>query len=538
MKKNIVLIVILSLLITILLIPAAIGASESIYSYPPYPQGEIGISKPEIGWTVFLGNNKVENASLLLNGEPIEIKYDKERETFFGFPKKVLSNRNEVNFKLKLEEWNNVIEKNWTFTIDNAAISSLPLPNDNQLKAINYANDYRYILNLPLYEFNNSLNLTAQKHADYQANLNIFSHYQLIGTEGFFGESVLDRANYYGFAGGLYEDISYQRDDSIQLAVDSLFDAPYHRIPFLVPNNQYFGYGMNKYYHVLNFGNNKILETNLVAYPGPNQDNVPVAWLDYETPDPLRFYPEASKNVGYPIVVGIYGNDVSNLKVNNVYLSDNENNIIPFYINSPKVAGGNDEHLSQEIIIIPKNSLDFSKKYKVRVQLDVIKDGVIQNIDNSWYFTTESKKYNSIDSIHNHYIYPPHSNNSDTILFKVGQRYIWVDNISYPLDAVPFIENNRTMVPIRALGNSLGANVNWDSATKTVIYEKGSLSILLPIDKNYADINKKTILLDQGAIIKNGRSYVPLRFVSEQLDADVEWLPLNREVIITNNINK
>ncbi len=536
MKKNILLLVLISLLISIVIVPVNIEAGSSIYFYSPYPQGIIGLNKPEIGWTVFLGDNEVESIVFLLNGNVMDVKYDEERETFYGIPEDILSDENDVKAILKLENWTNVIEKTWSFTIDNPSIASLPYPNQKQLTALNYANDYRYILDLPLFEFNSSLNMSAQKHADYQANLDIFSHNQIEGTEGFFGESVLERANYYGFDGNLYEDISYQSDPSIQRAVDSLFDAPYHRIPFLVPYNQYFGYGMNEYYHVLNFGNEKEPETSLVAYPGPNQKNVPISWIDNETPDPLRFHPESTINVGYPIVVGIYGNDYLNLTVNHVDLRDEENNEIPFYLNSPEVTGGNDEHLDQEIIIIPKKPLDLSKTYKVRVELEVTENEVKEIYDNTWYFTTESKEDSSIVLIHSQYIYPPLSNDTQTIQFRLGQRYMWIDDESYPLDAVPFIENNRTMVPIRALGNSLGAYVNWDSATKTVIYEKDNLSIKLPIDTNYVNINGTDILVDQGAIIKDGRSYVPIRFISEQLGANVQWLSSKREVLITNNL--
>ncbi len=538
MKKKILLLVIISLLISIVIIPVNIEAENSIYFYSPYPQGTIGLSKPELGWTVFLGDNEVESITFLLNGNLIDVEYDEERETFYAKPDYLLSGDNDVKAILKLKNWTNIIEKTWSFNVNELSLASLPYPNEKQLTALNYANDYRFVLGLPLFEFNNSLNMAAQKHADYQANLNIFSHNQIVGNEGFFGESVLERANYYGFYGNLYEDISYQSDSSIQISVDSLFDAPYHRIPFLIQDNQYFGYGMNKYYHVLNFGNDKISETSLVAYPGPNQNSVPVVWLDYEIPDPLRFYPESPKEVGYPIVVGIYGKDYSNLKVNFAGLWDMENNEIPFYLNSPKGTGGNDEHLDQEIIIIPKKSLDFSRTYKVRVQLEVTENEIKRNVDNTWYFTTVSKEDNKTGLIHTQYIYPPLSNDSQTVRFKLGQRYIWIDELSYPLDAVPFIENNRTMVPIRALGNSLGAYVTWDSATKTVIYKKDNLSIILPIDKNYVTVNQTEILLDQGAIIKDGRSYVPLRFISEQLGANVEWVEENREVIIINKINQ
>ena len=100
-KKNILLAVVIALLISLVMIPAEVGAEESIYFYSPYPQGLVGVSKPEIGWTVFLGDNKVENISFRLNDKEIVVNYDKDRETFYGFPNDVLSNNNNVKAVLK-----------------------------------------------------------------------------------------------------------------------------------------------------------------------------------------------------------------------------------------------------------------------------------------------------------------------------------------------------------------------------------------------------------------------------------------------------
>ncbi len=88
------------------------------------------------------------------------------------------------------------------------------------------------------------------------------------------------------------------------------------------------------------------------------------------------------------------------------------------------------------------------------------------------------------------------------------------------------------MVPVRALGNSLGASVDWDDKTKTVIFQTEDKLLELPINSFQARVNGRMITLDQGAVLKNARSYVPIRFISEQLDAKVTWLPEEREVLI------
>lgn len=531
MGKYIRLLTILSLLVAIFL-PVYAQAGNTIYLYEPYPQGTIGITTPEIGWKIQLQGNEIEKASFYLNGNPISVNYDAKRETFYYKPSKPLTGVNSVYAKIKLKNWSNMIEESWTFTISNNSLNSLPKPNLNQNTAINFANDYRYLLDLPLYEFDYSLNYSAQKHSEYQKNLNVFSHFQTSGTQGFFGETVKDRANYYGFYGATAEDISYQSSPSIQEAVDSLFAAPYHRIPFLIPSFSYYGYGSSGYYHVLNFGSQIEEAAQWVAYPIDNQMDVPIAWENYETPNPLRFYTNAPKKVGYPIVAGIYGENVTDVTLKSAKLFDKDGLEVPVYLNSPKATGGNDEELDSETFIIPMQPLNLNSTYKVNVILEAKVDNIVTTYDKTWYFITEQKENAGNDVLHQNVEYPPFSVNNNEIQFVLGQRFMSIDNNYFSLDVSPFIESGRTMVPFRALGNSLGASVEWNSTDRTITYQNNGLVIVLPINENSAIINGKKITLDQGAIIRDGRSFVPSRFVSEQLNAYVQWVPQKQEVII------
>lgn len=520
------------MLVFTVFVPFYVDAGSTIYFYEPYPQGEIGIKNPEIGWKVELEGNEVEYAIFYLNGTRLNVYYDQAREIFYANPNKLLTGTNYVSASIKLKNWSNIFKKTWSFTVAPNSLSSLPVANSKQNTAINYANDYRYVLGNTLFTLNSSLNMSAQKHADYQADLEVYGHYQEENTTGFFGISIADRASYYGFYGDTGEDISYQADSSIQEIVDSLFDAPYHRILFLMPSFDKYGFGSNGSYHVLNFGSLINYEAKWVAYPTSNQSNIPIAWENYERPDPLRFYSGAPKRVGYPIVVGVYGEDVSSVKLVSAKLLDSANNVVPVYINSPKDTGGNDDELKNEVIIIPKSPLRLSEKYKISVNLEVMDNNILKTYNNTWYFTTEAKSGAGVNTLHNMVYYPPFSQETESIQYWIGQKYTQVDNIGYPLDTIPFIENGRSMVPFRALGNSLGATVDWVDATKTVIYNKENLLIEVLINSNQVRVNGETITLDQGAILANGRSYVPTRFISEQLGADVDWIPEKQEVYI------
>ncbi len=101
------------------------------------------------------------------------------------------------------------------------------------------------------------------------------------------------------------------------------------------------------------------------------------------------------------------------------------------------------------------------------------------------------------------------------------------------LDQPPVSENGRTLVPLRAIFESLGAQVQWDNATQTITGTKGNVTIKLTIGSKTASINGIQITLDVPAKVINGRTLVPTRFVAENLGAIVEWDSANKMVKIT-----
>lgn len=94
------------------------------------------------------------------------------------------------------------------------------------------------------------------------------------------------------------------------------------------------------------------------------------------------------------------------------------------------------------------------------------------------------------------------------------------------------VENN-TMVPMREIFEALGAAIKWESSTETVTATKGDLSIKLIIGQSYALKNDERISLSPPAMIVNDKTMVPLRFVSESLGASVKWNESTRTVDIT-----
>ncbi|MED1790556.1 copper amine oxidase N-terminal domain-containing protein [Brevibacillus laterosporus] len=110
-----------------------------------------------------------------------------------------------------------------------------------------------------------------------------------------------------------------------------------------------------------------------------------------------------------------------------------------------------------------------------------------------------------------------------------GQGYdirVQVDkkDIEFP-DAKPYLNtsNNRTMIPVRFVSEALGSKVDWDQKNQKVTLNKDGKVILLKIGEKKALINGQEITFDAQAVVKDARTYVPLRFVSESFEARVSW---------------
>lgn len=107
-----------------------------------------------------------------------------------------------------------------------------------------------------------------------------------------------------------------------------------------------------------------------------------------------------------------------------------------------------------------------------------------------------------------------------------GQR------VSFP-DQRPFIDaNSCTLVPIRFIAENMGANVGWNEGDQTVTISLDGKTILLTIGEQRALVDSNWISFDTSAVIVNGRTMVPLRFISEALGASVQWEGSSRTVFI------
>lgn len=85
------------------------------------------------------------------------------------------------------------------------------------------------------------------------------------------------------------------------------------------------------------------------------------------------------------------------------------------------------------------------------------------------------------------------------------------------------IKNNRSLIPVRIIAENLNCKVDWDNQNRVVTITEYNNIIKLKIDSNFAEINEKQVDLDIPTKIYNNYTYIPLRFITEALNADIQY---------------
>lgn len=97
--------------------------------------------------------------------------------------------------------------------------------------------------------------------------------------------------------------------------------------------------------------------------------------------------------------------------------------------------------------------------------------------------------------------------------------------------------DGRTMLPVRYVAESLGTTVNWNEDTETVTISGNDTEVTMVPGRRQAQVNSRTVDLDTAADVVQGRTFVPLRFVSEALEVQVEWIPHKHQVHLKTDVN-
>jgi S1-C subfamily serine protease len=109
---------------------------------------------------------------------------------------------------------------------------------------------------------------------------------------------------------------------------------------------------------------------------------------------------------------------------------------------------------------------------------------------------------------------------------------ILLNNRVLATDTPPILLGGRTMLPLRAIFEALGARVEWDATTKSITGRKRETVITLLVDRPTAWINGRATALEVPPVIMNGRTLVPVRFIAESFGANVNWDGQTRVITI------
>ncbi|HDH63404.1 MAG TPA: hypothetical protein ENF66_01765, partial [Firmicutes bacterium] len=191
--------------------------------------------------------------------------------------------------------------------------------------------------------------------------------------------------------------------------------------------------------------------------------------------------------------------------------------------------------------------IDVTGKTEPNIKVDV--NGIIVNSDSQGNFTASYSlnegdnllTIKAIDKAGNetvkkiHVTYKPRT----IIRLQIGNLMAVVNDETVMLDLAPFIENGRTLVPLRFVAETFGAEVGWDPVEERITITLGDKVVVLWIGRKEALINGERYYLDvppkviEIPEIGGGRTVVPLRFVSEAFGAKVEWDPELQIITIT-----
>lgn len=140
-------------------------------------------------------------------------------------------------------------------------------------------------------------------------------------------------------------------------------------------------------------------------------------------------------------------------------------------------------------------------------------------------------------SLHSNTIKPitnaPTESQADVIILHLNSKAAFFNGKSFTLLEAPYTKNNRTLVPLRFISEHLGANVNWDGNTRTITVSLHNKTLSLKEGSKNVNVNGGSHTIEAAPEIKSGSTFVPLRFISEQLGAKVDWKAEERKITIS-----
>lgn len=145
---------------------------------------------------------------------------------------------------------------------------------------------------------------------------------------------------------------------------------------------------------------------------------------------------------------------------------------------------------------------------------------------NGKYITNPGRKLNTVLLVYDH---KENVNNNPSAIQVI------LNGSKLDFDVAPVILEGRTLVPLQVIFNAMGVNLNWNGKNQIVTAQSKGITINLPIGSKAPTVNNVIVPLDVPATIIDGRTFVPVRFISESLGALVRWDESTKTIYITSD---
>jgi uncharacterized protein YkwD len=241
-----------------------------------------------------------------------------------------------------------------------------------------------------------NLNASAAAHSRYRALNGAASesfHSETRGRQGYSSADPFQRMRFHGYRGEPAAENGIAYFGAEGNPVEGWLAAPYHRVPMLHPHYRDIGLGFangtDSWYVTANFGYGVDPEigerAQVVCYPANGQTNVPTAWTEPESPNPLRIH-RAAQPAGYVVSFSYYSGYEPQIRLLQASLETKEGDEVACFLNHP----GNDSFLSKNtVLLIPKRPLAPAQTYRATVRANVVGASTVER---TWTFTTEGRR--------------------------------------------------------------------------------------------------------------------------------------------------
>lgn len=340
------------------------------------PRVTIHVSRPTFIWQIWSRSSTVTHVAMTLDSQPVGAKYDLEQRSVVYTPDQALSaGVHQIECRATFDGTATFV-KQWATTVASDATPTLPTPNDVQRQVLAAANAKRRDLGLPEMVLDDRLDAAASAHVTYLCMNHEAGHDESPTNPGFIGQTGSIRCESFGWCTGSWEGITVG-ERTLEQAVSDLYDAPYHRIPFMQPGTIAFGGSYNETRTTILFS--VAHDASLTVSPADGQKGIPCIWVNHEEPSPLRGHTSAN-SCGYPIVIAGFGPTVGTMQVGSASLQTADGKPVDIWLDT----AAEDQYLKNAAFIIPQQPLKPGATYTVTAQV------AYEDISTTktWKFTT------------------------------------------------------------------------------------------------------------------------------------------------------